>query len=171
MGGLRAALEIFQKVGGQWKLAAIFARPLNRGFQTAFDYSGVNWPIVQQAPKFANEEAFNTRQNADDRILWTGPMKHPVIGSEKPEYFPGADVGKRKNSKNISRVVRLEVASSGHLAWRFSYGKSEYDLDGPPVTHRLFYNAMLHVFKKADIKWKSVATFARPIDAPLEPEQ
>jgi hypothetical protein len=110
-----------------------------------------------------------TLPRTEDRVYWAGPLKRPIIGSEKGEYFPNSDVGKRKNQKNTDRVQRLEVSASGDMAWEFSYVTIEYDVDETPARHVKVDAAMLRVWKKEAGQWKTAANFVRPLDLPFEP--
>jgi len=77
-------------------------------------------------------------------------------------------MAKWKNQKQTVKVERLEVAASGDMAWEFSYGTVEYDVDETPSRHVSFETGILRVWKKMDGEWKVAATFARPLDVPFD---
>jgi ketosteroid isomerase-like protein len=104
-----------------------------------------------------------------DAVVWTGAYKRPNIGSRRSEAFPEAAIGKRKNSKNTVKVERIEVAASGDMAWEFSHGTLDYDVDGPPVSHVSLEQGILRTWKKLNGEWKIAAIFSRPLDWPLSP--
>jgi ketosteroid isomerase-like protein len=113
------------------------------------------------------EIASGYQKHTDDAIQWTGPLKRPAIFPDKGEEFPGHEYSKRINPKYTTDVQRIDVAASGDLAYEFSYGNVEYDLAGPPQTHRAFKTGVLRVWKKIDGQWKVAAMFARPLDTPI----
>jgi hypothetical protein len=80
-------------------------------------------------------------------------------------------VSKRKNEKQSVKVERLEVAASGDMAWEFSYGKLDYDVDETPLRHVTIDQGILRVWKKVGGQWKRAAVFLRPLDRPFVPEQ
>lgn len=104
--------------------------------------------------------------HTDDLIFWSGPYKRPFVGSEKGELF-SPDAGIRKNQVHKFDIQRIEVSASGDLAYEFSYGTVEYDLDGPRMRHVAVKNAVLRVWKKVNGEWKIAAEFARPLDKPF----
>jgi hypothetical protein len=103
-----------------------------------------------------------------DEIFWSGAYKRPIVRPGKGEEFPGHELSKRSNQKVTTDVQRIEVASSGDLAYEFSYGTVDYDLAGPPSQHVAFQTGLLRVWKKVDGEWRVAATFVRPLDAPFE---
>jgi hypothetical protein len=105
----------------------------------------------------------------EDSIGWSGAIERPTLGSQRGDPFPEAKVDKRKNQKSTFKVERLEGAASGDMAWEFSYGKLEYDLDESPVRHVGFETARLDVWKKVNGQWKVAASFQRPLDQPFVP--
>jgi ketosteroid isomerase-like protein len=102
-----------------------------------------------------------------DVIRWSGAEKRPSVGAQRGEAFPGAKLDKRRNSKTTSSVQRVEVAACGDMAWLYSTGTLEYDLDETPMKHIAFERAELAVLKKIDGQWKVAAMFTRPIDRPF----
>jgi ketosteroid isomerase-like protein len=104
-----------------------------------------------------------------DSVGWTGATKRPSLGSDRGDPFPEAKVDKRKNSKSTTRVQRVEVAASGDMAWEFSYGTLEHDLDETPARHVSFETARLAVWKKVNGQWQVAASFQRPLDVPFVP--
>jgi ketosteroid isomerase-like protein len=113
--------------------------------------------------------AKGTVPRTDDGIVWTGAVKRPTVGSQRGEPFADAQLDKRKNQKSTSKVDRVEVAASGDMAWEFSYGTLEYDLDESPVRHVSFETARLAVWKKVNGQWEVAASFQRPLDVPFAP--
>jgi ketosteroid isomerase-like protein len=105
----------------------------------------------------------------EDAVFWSGAFPRPAVGSQRPEPYPGSNVGKRTNQKETTKVERLEVASSGDMAWEFSYGKLEYDVDESPSRHVSFDTALLRVWRKLSGQWKVKAAFMRPLDLPFAP--
>ncbi len=103
----------------------------------------------------------------DDSVFWTGLYKRPVMGKEEPQSFPDSSSEKRKNQVNTTKVVRLEIAASGDMAWEFSYIHTEYDSDGAPASHKSFDAGLLRVWKKEKGEWRAAAMFARPMDVPF----
>jgi ketosteroid isomerase-like protein len=134
--------------------------------------------LVGQTPKIdlkAEDAAIRMLVNGgdrlpttDDRIAWTGAQKRPSIGSSVGELFSAAEVSKRKNSKSRQTIQRLEVSASGDMAWEYSLGSLDYDLDGPPPRHVSFEQGILRVWKKVGGQWKVAASFIRPLDVPFE---
>ncbi len=74
----------------------------------------------------------------------------------------------RKNSVNHYDVKRIEVASSGDMAYEFSYGKAEFDVDGPPAQHISIDQGLVRVWKKVQGEWMVAVMFVRPLDTPFE---
>ena len=106
--------------------------------------------------------------NTEDRIVWSGATKRPAVGrSQRGDPFPEAKVDERKNQRSTTKVERLEVAQSGDMAWEYSTGTLDYDLDESPMRHVSFENATLRVWKKVDGQWRVAATFMRPLDVPF----
>jgi ketosteroid isomerase-like protein len=109
------------------------------------------------------------RPRTDDAVSWSGAFKRPIVGSLAGEAFPEANVSKRKNQKQSVKVERLEVAASGDMAWEFSYGKLDYDVDETPLRHVNIDQGILRVWKKVGGQWKTAALFVRPLDQPFAP--
>jgi ketosteroid isomerase-like protein len=105
-------------------------------------------------------------KTTDDAIFWTGASPRPSIGSNRTPSYPEAMVEKRKNNKSSFDAQRIEVAASGDLAYDFSLGHLEYDIDITPPRHVSFDRGILRVWKKDHGEWKVAATFARPLDEP-----
>ena len=104
----------------------------------------------------------------DDAIFWSGAFKRPMIRPDKGEEFPGHELSKRTNIKGTTDVQRIEVAASGDLAYEFSLGSMEFDVDGMPPHHRAFKTGLLRVWKKVNGEWKIAAMFVRPLDIPFD---
>ena len=106
----------------------------------------------------------------DDNIDWIGRYKRPTVGRERGEPFPDSDVAKRKNAVyTTKKIERLEVAASGDMAWEFSIGHTEYDVDETPVRHKSFDTGQLRVWRNVRGQWKVAARFSRPLDVPFQP--
>ena len=103
----------------------------------------------------------------DDSVFWAGAFKRPVAGKETPEPFAETKNLNRKNQVNKVKVERLEIASSGDMAWEYSTVHTEYDTDETPTSHKSFEAGVLRVWKKSDGSWKVAAMFGRPIDVPF----
>lgn len=103
--------------------------------------------------------------STDDRIAWTGAQKRPSVGSSQGELFSADEVSRRKNSKSRQTIQRLEIAASGDMAWEYTLGSLDYDLDGRHVS---FEQGILRVWKKVGGQWKIAASFVRPLDIPFE---
>jgi Domain of unknown function (DUF4440) len=104
---------------------------------------------------------------ASHRVFWSGAFKRPVIDNATGDPYPDAAIGKRKNQKNRTKVERLEVAASGDMAWEYSTGVLEYDVDDGSSKHAKFETASLRVWKKEGGQWKVAALFVRPLDVPF----
>jgi ketosteroid isomerase-like protein len=104
----------------------------------------------------------------EDAVQWTGARKRPSVGSKLGEPFSAENLAKRKNQVNHDDIQRIEIASSGDMAYEFSYGKLDYDVEGAPVQHVSFETGLVRVWKKAQGEWKVAAMFVRPLDAPFE---
>jgi ketosteroid isomerase-like protein len=100
----------------------------------------------------------------DDRIFWSGAYKRPIIGAAKGEPFSDAALGQRKNQVSHTEVQRIEVAASGDMAYEFSNGKLEYDVEGPSKEHVSFETASVRVWKKVAGEWKVALMFVRPME-------
>jgi hypothetical protein len=71
-----------------------------------------------------------------DEVFWSGAMKRPAVGSQKPEYFAVEEPGKRTNQKVVNIVVdRLELAASGDMALEFSHSTLDCDGAGNTADH------------------------------------
>jgi len=55
------------------------------------------------------------------------------------------------------------------MAWEFSIGHTEYDVDGTPPQHKSFDVGQLRVWRKVNGLWKVAARFSRPLDVPFVP--
>ncbi len=105
----------------------------------------------------------------EDRIFWSGAYKRPSVGSQRAEAFSPTNMSKRKNQKTTIKVERLEVAVSGDMAWEFSYGTLDFDVDESPVRHVRIDTAILRTWKKVNGQWKVAANFSRPLDVDFVP--
>ena len=104
----------------------------------------------------------------EDSVDWTGRYKRPVVGKERGEQFPDSDLAKRRNATYPTRrIERLEVSASGDIAWEFSIGHADYDVDETPKRHKSFDVGQLRVWKNVKGAWKVAARFSRPLDVPL----
>jgi len=104
----------------------------------------------------------------EDKILWSGAFKRPIVASQTGEAYPEADIGKRKNETYSIDVHRIDLASSGDMAYEVSYGKLQYDVDATPVRRVVLDFCLLRVWKKVGREWKVAALFNRPLDLPFQ---
>lgn len=104
-------------------------------------------------------------QYTEDHIHWSGAYKRPNVGGRRAESFPNAALGERKNQKNAYQVERLELASSGDMAYEYSVGK--LDFDAPSRGHVSHETGVLRVWKKIGPAWKVAVVFIRPLDLPI----
>ena len=109
--------------------------------------------------------------STDDAIVWSGAEKRPSVGAQRAEVFPDAKVEKRRNVKSTMSAQRVEVSMCGDMAWLYSTGTLQYDLDETPMKHVSFERAALIVLKKVDGRWKVAAAFTRPLDVPFVPRE
>ena len=100
----------------------------------------------------------------EDRIFWSGAYKRPIIGAAKGEPYSDAALGQRRNQVSHTDVQRIEVAASGDMAYEFSNGKLEFDVEGPSNKHVAFDTASVRVWKKVAGEWKVAVMFVRPLD-------
>jgi ketosteroid isomerase-like protein len=102
---------------------------------------------------------------ADDAIFWSGAYARPLIGRPTPAHkpLPTAQMEQRRNSHTVFEPVRIEVASSGDLAYDFSNFELSYDLAGSGK-HVAVAGSALTVWKKVNGQWRIAATFMRPYD-------
>jgi hypothetical protein len=104
---------------------------------------------------------------ATHHVFWSGALRRPVVDEAQPDPFPASGIGMRKNQKISAKIERLEVSASGDLAWEYSIGTLEYDLDDGSSKHEKFDTGTLRVWKKEGGSWKVAAAFVRPIDVPF----
>ena len=122
-----------------------------------------------RAPIAESDEIGARSPSTEDRILWNGAHKRPIVGSESGELCSEAEAAMRINAKNTEKVERIEVAASGDMAWVFSYVTRQYDRQGDPSFHYKGEAASLTVWKKVNGQWKWAARFQRPLDVPFAP--
>ena len=107
----------------------------------------------------------------DDRILWSGEFKRPIVGSQKREELPadqrpaarapGAPSTRVPFSRRrVTTPVRIEIAKSGDLAYEFSNSELSFDLANGE--REAIPSSVLRVWKKDGEQWKIAAMFARP---------
>ena len=104
--------------------------------------------------------------STDNAIRWSGATPRPAIAPDRGTPYPEAQVEKRKNTKQTVEVQRIEVAAAGDMAYEFSYGHLEYDVDVTPPRHASFGQGILRVWKKDHGEWETAAIFVRPLDEP-----
>jgi hypothetical protein len=112
---------------------------------------GQNQPADRNADEAAIRDLIAHPQqikHTEDSIFWSGAFPRPRVGSQHVEPFPAAQMGKRNNERDTLSPERIEVAGSGDMAYEFSYGKVEFDLEGQSTRHVAFDMASLHVWKK-----------------------
>jgi hypothetical protein len=109
----------------------------------------------------------------DDVIFWTGDFKRPTVGSLRGEAIPadqrpssarvpGSPSARVPGSRRrVTTPVRIDIATSGDLAYEFSNSELVFDLqNGEPET--AIPASVLRVWKKDGGQWKIAAMFARP---------
>jgi ketosteroid isomerase-like protein len=104
----------------------------------------------------------------DDAVRWSGAFKRPNVGSKLEGAFSEENMSKRKNQVTHYDVQRIEVAASGEMAYEFSYGKLDYDFEGPPLRHVSFEQGLVRVWKNRQGEWKVALMFVRPLDTPFD---
>jgi hypothetical protein len=108
--------------------------------------------------------------HTDDRILFGGEDRRPVVGSQRREPVPadvrpaapvpGSPERVQGSRRRLTTPVRIDIAKSGELAYEFSNSELIFDLkNGDRETIR---SSVLRVWKKDDGQWKIAALFARP---------
>jgi hypothetical protein len=109
----------------------------------------------------------------DDVILWSGEFKQPTVGSEAREALPadqrpssarapGATSERVPGGRHrVTTPVRIEIATSGDLAYEFSNSELLFDLNNGEREAAL-PSSVLRVWKKQEGQWKIAAMFARP---------
>ncbi len=109
----------------------------------------------------------------DDSIYWTGPFKRPTVGSEVRDPLPpdlqpssprapGAPSERVPGSRRrVTTPVRIEIATSGDLAYEFSNSEVRFDLKNGEYEVAT-PASVLRVWKKDGGQWKIAALFARP---------
>ena len=109
----------------------------------------------------------------DDTIYWTGPFQRPTVGSQKPEPLPrdqqpssarppGVPSERVPGSRRrVTTPVRIEIATSGDLAYEFSHSEVVFDLKNGE-RESASPASVLRVWKKDGAQWKIAAMFARP---------
>ena len=114
----------------------------------------------------------------DDVIFWSGDFKQPTVGSQnwlKGEALPpdrrsssarvpGAPSARVSGSRRrVTTPVRIEIATSGDLAYEFSNSELVFDLQNGE-REAAIPASVLRVWKKDGGQWKIAAMFARPHD-------
>ena len=109
--------------------------------------------------------------STDDRILWSGEFKRPIVGSQKreeipPDQQPSARVPGAPSTRvpfsrrRVTTPVRVEIARSGDLAYEFSNSELSFGLQNGE--REAIPSSVLRVWKKDAGQWKIAAMFARP---------
>ena len=111
--------------------------------------------------------------STDDTIYWAGPFKRPTIGSQEREPLPAAQQPSSArvpgapservpdSRRRVTTPVRIEVATSGDLAYEFSDSEVRFDLKNGE-REAATPASVLRVWKKDGGQWKIAAMFARP---------
>ena len=107
---------------------------------------------------------------SDDSVLWAGDSRRPTLGSQPREPLPadeqpsvqvgGAPARTPNSRRRITTPVRIEVATSGELAYEFSDSELTFDLENG--AREAILSSVLRVWKKDAGQWKIAAMFARP---------
>jgi hypothetical protein len=128
----------------------------------AFAQDNVDLKAEEAAIRAAIAKGTGSRDRwTSDAIRWSGAEPRPSILPERVKPFPEAQVEKRTNQTDHFDIQRIDVASSGDMAYEFSYGKLEFDIGSQ---HRVINQGMLRVWKKVNGQWKVAAMFVRPLD-------
>ncbi|MGH7553392.1 MAG: hypothetical protein ACREMQ_10260 [Longimicrobiales bacterium] len=107
----------------------------------------------------------------DDRVLFGGEDKRPAVGSQQREVVPaderpsarvpGAPSERVPGSRRrVTTPVRIEIATSGDLAYEFSNSELSFALKNGD--REAIASSVLRVWKKERGQWKIAALFARP---------
>ena len=108
-----------------------------------------------------------------DVIVWTGEFKRPTVGPQTPEALPadqrpssaripGSPSERVPGSRRrVTTPVRIEIATSGDLAYEFSNSELSFDLKNAEREVAI-PASVLRVWKKDGGQWKIAAMFARP---------
>jgi ketosteroid isomerase-like protein len=101
-----------------------------------------------------------------DLIFWSGAFPRPRVGEERVKPFDETAMQQRRNQKSEVKVIRLEVAAAGDMAYEFSNFTLSWDV-ADTNEHTSFTGSALRVWKKVNGKWQVAASFQRPHDVPF----
>ncbi len=96
-------------------------------------------------------------------VFWSGALKAPVTGGEKPIEIGGPNALSNRvpgSQKSTQVVNKLEISKAGDMAWEFSTGRTSYELKSG--TKNEFTVSLLRVWRKDAGQWKVAAQFVRP---------
>ena len=105
-----------------------------------------------------------------DSVFWSGAYPRPRVGQERVKPFEGEAMEQRRNEKAITRIVRLEVAAAGDMAYEFFNFTLSFDRVDTKQ-HTSFTGSGLRVWKKVGWEWQIAAAFMRPDDVPFAPRE
>jgi len=121
----------------------------------------------------ARYDAGESVARTDDVVFWTGEFKRPTVGSQRGEALPadqrpssapvpGSPSPRVPGSRRrVTTPVRIEIATSGGLAYEFSNSELVFDLQNGE-REAAIPSSVLRVWKKDGGQWKIAAMFARP---------
>jgi len=100
----------------------------------------------------------------EDRVIWTGSAKRPMVGDEKEELRSTSSVPDRVPGHTTIKTepIRIVIAESRDLA--YEYGKVTTEFDLKSGGHTKLEAGLLRVWQKQDGNWKEAAVFTRPYD-------
>jgi hypothetical protein len=121
----------------------------------------------------ARYDAGESVTRTDDVIVWSGEFKRPTVGSQEREPLPaelrpssaqapGSPAARVPGSRRrVTTPVRIEIATSGDLAYEFSNSEIRFELTNGQQEVAI-PSSVLRVWKKDGGQWKMAAMFARP---------
>ena len=98
----------------------------------------------------------------DSIVIAFPALPYPQVGKQRTEQELKlwADIKKeRSNEKLIRHILRIEIASSGDMA--YEYGSYTVDYDNPAKQHVHNDGSYLHVWRKVNHEWLIEAIFNR----------
>ncbi len=100
----------------------------------------------------------------EDRVIWTGSAKRPMVGDEKEQLLSASSVLNRVPGHTTIKTepIRIVIAESRDLA--YEYGKVTTEFDLKSGEHVKLEAGLLRVWQKQDGNWKEAAVFTRPYD-------
>jgi hypothetical protein len=121
----------------------------------------------------ARYDAGESVVRTDNVVFWTGEFKRPTVGSQRSEALPadqrpssapvpGSPSARVPGSRRrVTTPVRIEIATSGDLAYEFSNSELVFELQNGE-REAAIPSSVLRVWKKDGGQWKIAAMFAHP---------